>query len=68
MWIKTSLIAVGLAGAMVAGSPTPGSAQGVYIAPGAWELTWVDPATTSAVIAATMITPMSVDIAAGAAR
>jgi hypothetical protein len=34
MWIKTSLIAVGLAGAMLAGSPTPGSAQGVYIGPG----------------------------------
>ena len=34
MWIKTSLIALGLAGAMAAGTPAPTLAQGVHIGPG----------------------------------
>ena len=34
MWIKTSLIALGLAGAMAAAIPAPTLAQGVHIGPG----------------------------------
>jgi hypothetical protein len=34
MWIKTSLIALGLAGAMAAATPAPTLAQGVHIGPG----------------------------------
>ena len=34
MWIRTSLIALGLAGAMAAGTPAPTLAQGVHIGPG----------------------------------
>jgi hypothetical protein len=34
MWIRTSLIALGLAGAMAAGTPVPTLAQGVHIGPG----------------------------------
>jgi hypothetical protein len=33
MWMKTSLIALGFAGAMVAASPAPTLAQGVHIGP-----------------------------------
>jgi hypothetical protein len=34
MWIKTSLIALGLAGVMAAATPAPTLAQGVHIGPG----------------------------------
>jgi hypothetical protein len=34
MWIKTSLIALGFAGALAAATPAPSLAQGVYIGPG----------------------------------
>jgi hypothetical protein len=34
MWIKTSLIALGIAGALTAATPAPTLAQGVYIGPG----------------------------------
>jgi hypothetical protein len=34
MWIKTSLIALGLVGTMAAATPAPTLAQGVYIGPG----------------------------------
>ena len=34
MWIKTSLIALGLAGAMAAATPAPTLAQGVHVGPG----------------------------------
>jgi hypothetical protein len=34
MWIKTSLIALGIAGALAAATPAPTLAQGVYIGPG----------------------------------
>ena len=34
MWIKTSLIALGFAGAMAAATPAPTLAQGVHIGPG----------------------------------
>ena len=34
MWIKAPLIILGLAGVMVASTPAPSSAQGVYIGPG----------------------------------
>jgi hypothetical protein len=34
MWIKTSLIALGTASALVAATPAPTLAQGVYIGPG----------------------------------
>ena len=34
MWIKTSLIALGTAGALAAATPAPTLAQGVYIGPG----------------------------------
>jgi hypothetical protein len=34
MWIKTSLIALGLVGAMAAATPAPTLAQGVYVGPG----------------------------------
>jgi hypothetical protein len=33
MWVKTSLIALGLAGAMAAATPAPTLAQGVHIGP-----------------------------------
>ncbi len=33
MWIKTSLIALGLVGTMAAATPAPTLAQGVYIGP-----------------------------------
>jgi hypothetical protein len=34
MWIKSSLIALGFAGAMVASTPAPAPAQGVHVGPG----------------------------------
>ena len=34
MWIKTSLIALGLVGTIAAATPAPTLAQGVYIGPG----------------------------------
>jgi hypothetical protein len=34
MWFKTSLAVLGMTGALVAVSPTPAVAQGVYIGPG----------------------------------
>ena len=34
MWLKTSLAALGMMGAVAAASPTPAVAQGVYIGPG----------------------------------
>jgi hypothetical protein len=34
MWLKTSLAVLGMTGALVAASPTPTVAQGVYIGPG----------------------------------
>jgi hypothetical protein len=34
MWFKTSLAVLGMTGALVAVSPTPTVAQGVYIGPG----------------------------------
>jgi hypothetical protein len=34
MWIRTSLITVGIIGTLAAASPAPTSAQGVYIGPG----------------------------------
>jgi hypothetical protein len=34
MWIKTSLIALGIAGALAAATPGPTLAQGVYVGPG----------------------------------
>jgi hypothetical protein len=33
MWLKTSLAALGVLGALAAASPTPAVAQGVYIGP-----------------------------------
>jgi hypothetical protein len=33
MWIKTSLVALGIVGAMTAATPTPILAQGVHIGP-----------------------------------
>jgi hypothetical protein len=33
MWLKTSLAALGMMGALAAASPTPAVAQGVYIGP-----------------------------------
>ena len=33
MWIKSSLLALGFAGAMVASTPAPAPAQGVYVGP-----------------------------------
>jgi hypothetical protein len=34
MWMKTSLIALGMASALAAATPTPTLAQGVHIGPG----------------------------------
>jgi len=34
MWIKTSLIALGMASALAAATPAPTLAQGVYVGPG----------------------------------
>ena len=34
MWLKTSLIALGMAGALAAATPAPTLAQGVYVGPG----------------------------------
>ena len=34
MWMKTSLIALGMASALAAATPAPTLAQGVYIGPG----------------------------------
>jgi hypothetical protein len=34
MWTKSSLIALGFAGAMVASTPAPALAQGVHVGPG----------------------------------
>lgn len=34
MWIKASLIALGIVGAMAAATPSPTLAQGVYVGPG----------------------------------
>ena len=34
MWIKTSLAALGMMGAMAAATPAPTLAQGVYVGPG----------------------------------
>jgi hypothetical protein len=34
MWFKTSLAVLGMTGALIAASPTPTVAQGVYIGPG----------------------------------
>ena len=34
MWIKTSVAALGIVGALAAASPAPTLAQGVYIGPG----------------------------------
>ena len=58
MWIKSSLIALRFAGAMVASTPAPVPAQGVHIGSGGVQLTLVDPATVS-IIVAVAITPMT---------
>ena len=34
MWIKTSLVALGMMGALAAATPAPTLAQGVYVGPG----------------------------------
>ena len=34
MWIKTSLAALGIVGALAAATPAPTQAQGVYVGPG----------------------------------
>ena len=34
MWLKTSLIALGMASALAAATPAPTLAQGVYVGPG----------------------------------
>ena len=34
MWLKTSLIALGMASALTAATPAPTLAQGVYVGPG----------------------------------
>jgi hypothetical protein len=49
MWIKTSLIALGLAGAMAAATPAPTLAQGVHVGPGGVSVDIGRPATMGAI-------------------
>ena len=63
MWIKSSLLALGFAGAMVASTPAPAPAQGVYVGPHGVGLTLVVPATVS-IIAGITIMAMTVGVGA----
>ena len=58
MWIKTSLIALGLAGAMAAATPAPTLAQGVHVGPGGVWWISADPAIVSAITEAGPMTTM----------
>ena len=40
MWMKMSLIALGMASALAAATPAPTLGQGVYIVPAAWGSMW----------------------------
>jgi hypothetical protein len=40
MWMKTSLVALGMASALAAATPAPTLGQGVYIVPAAWGSMW----------------------------
>jgi hypothetical protein len=63
MWIKASLIALGFAGAMIAATPAPTLAQGVYVGPGGVSVDVGGPATVS-IIAGITIMATTVAVAA----
>ena len=67
MWLKTSLAALGMMGALAAATPTPVVAQGVYIGPAAWGSTPADPVGESAITEAMTTMLMSTGSAAPAA-
>ena len=58
--IKASLIALCFAGAMIAATPAPALAQGVYVGPGGVALTLVGPATVSIIVVSIMPTTAAV--------
>jgi len=56
MWIKTSLAALAMMGALAAATPTPILAQGVYVGPGGVGVDTADPVGVMTALTATVLT------------
>ena len=67
MWMKTSLVALGMASALAAATPAPTLGQGVYIVPAAWGSMWAGRVGESAITEAVTTMLMSAGSAAPAA-